>query len=334
MKSSTSFRSFLAFTSLFLAGLISSSCETEGAVNGTAGASDRNIPKAEVLRDSISPLEKAKPDETKPEPKPVRTYRLDSISSSEELDNFLTRFTEKEKKVIFALNRMDPHRLVPGSQIVLPDTVGTDLMVYTPFPNRMEILDTIPRTVLIAQRIQGIALYENGRLIRWGPISSGKQSTPTPNGLFYGNHKSKRKVSTVNSSWIMPYYFNYMNFEGVGVHQYSMPGYPASHACVRLLEEDAKFIYEWADQWKLSPNGQEVIRNGTPFMVFGEYDFKSLPPWQRLAEDHQGNFLTAAEKDTIRDYVQRYLKDERNFESFPDKEEHSQLTRENLKTFQ
>jgi hypothetical protein len=148
--------------------------------------------------------------------------------------------------------------------------------------------------------------------VKWGPVSSGKQATPTPNGLHYGNYKASRKVSTVNEDWILPYYFNVMNFEGVGVHQYNLPGFPASHACVRLYMDDAKFIYDWAKMWKLE--GDTIVRNGTPFMVFGEYDFEASVPWLNLSGDMEANDLNEEELQTLKKYVTRYMADPRNFE--------------------
>ena len=252
--------------------------------------------------------------EEEPEPRLLITYHLDSIRTAAEVDSFETHFSEDFKKHIFALNRVDAYRLNAGDQLIIPDTLTGNFMDYSPFPVEMKIFDSIPKTVLVNRRIQGFGLYEKGKLIRWGPVSSGKESTPTPAGLHYGNFKAKDKVSTVNDDWLLPYYFNFMNFEGVGVHQYSMPGYPASHACVRLRMDDAVFIYDWAKQWELNENRQKVVKNGTPFMVIGDYAFDKPKPWLLLAKDPEFNFLTSAEMDTLKNYVTRYLQDPRNFD--------------------
>jgi hypothetical protein len=68
---------------------------------------------------------------------------------------------------------------------------------------------------------------------------------------------------------------------GVGWHQYSLPGYPASHSCLRLQEKDARYLYEWADQWVLSDNDSIEVK-GTPVLVFGSYDFEGSKPWLQL----------------------------------------------------
>lgn len=272
----------------------------------------------EVKTSDVSPERKGKDTivrlkEEKKEPALVIKYDLDSISTKARLNSFQNKYTPEEKHLIFALNRVDAGRLNQGDILVVPDTLTGNFMDYSPFPRTLQILNSIPKTILISQRIQGIALYEDSKLVRWGPVSSGKRSTPTPNGLHYGNYKASKKVSTVNPDWLMPFYFNFMNYEGVGVHEYSMPGYPASHACVRLRKEDATFVYSWAQQWELNKNGQIIIHNGTPFMVFGKYDFDKPFPWLRLAQDPNDNFLTQEEMDTLKNYVSRYFKDERNF---------------------
>ncbi|TXD94275.1 L,D-transpeptidase [Gillisia hiemivivida] len=244
--------------------------------------------------------------EEKVDPPLVINYKIDSLKTSVELDSFKNRYSEAHQNVIYAINRIEANKVSIGKSIVIPDTLFNDIINYSPFPKNMELLKDIPKTVLISQRVQGFALYENGKLIKWGPLSSGKKSTPTPNGLHYGNYKAKRKISSVDEAWILPYYFNFMNFEGVGVHQYALPGYPASHACVRLYMDDAQYIYDWAKQWELNSNGRKVLRKGTPFMVFGTYDYENESPWLQLATDRLNNNLIDEEMDTLKDYVAKY----------------------------
>lgn len=289
---------FLPFIGVILFSMLVFSCKKEAP----------EIEPKPVVKDSI-PIEIPE----KEEPRLVIKYHLDSLENANEVDSLYTTYSKEEQKILFALNRIEQVRVGVSTKLVIPDTLIADLMVYSPFPVKLEILDSIPKTVLISQRVQAFGLYENGNLIKWGPVSSGKLSTPTPNGLHYGNYKAQRKVSTVNSDWILPYYFNFMNFEGVGVHQYLLPGFPASHACVRLDMEDAKYIYDWAQQWQLDPSGNVVVKNGTPFMVFGEYKFEDAPHWFNLPITPSENELTTAELDTIESYVQRYMEDERNF---------------------
>ena len=246
-------------------------------------------------------------------PKMIVNYRLDSLANSSQVDSFQTKYNKEQKDIIFALNRIDAGKVGIGFKLVIPDTMVSDLLKYSPFPENLEMLDSIPKTVLISQRIQGFGLYKNGKLIKWGPVSSGKQSTPTPNGLNYANYKSKLKISTINGEWKMPYYFNFMNLFGVGIHEYSLPGYPASHACVRAYKEDAQFIYNWAQQWNLDNSGQKIIKNGTPFMVFGEYDYKDPYPWLKLASDNTANNLREAELIILKQYVKQYQENDKNY---------------------
>lgn len=251
----------------------------------------------------------------KKEPKIYRDeikYHIDSLDSSKELDSLMQQYTDDQIKAILALNRMEKRRLRPNTQIVIPECASAEFNAYSPFPENINFLQCIPKTVLVSQRVQAFALYENGNLIKWGPVSTGKGSTRTPNGLNYGNYKAKRKISTVDESWIMPYYFNFMNYEGIGTHEYSLPGYPASHGCVRMYRDDAKFIYNWADMWEIDHG--KVVKNGTPFMIFGEYNYNAGKPWHNLSQDMKANDLTQEEIQTLEDYLRKYQQDSRNFE--------------------
>lgn len=258
----------------------------------------------------------------KREPKDFRqelTYSIDSLKSKQDVDSLLNRYSEKELHAILALNRMDRNRLRPNTNLVIPECAASDFLDYSPLPSNIDFMACIPKAVLVSQRVQAFGLYENGELVQWGPVSTGKRSTRTPNGLNYGNYKARKKISTVDASWVMPYYFNFMNHEGIGTHQYALPGYPASHGCVRMYMDDAKDIYNWASMWEL--NKGKISKNGTPFIVYGEYDYNSDKPWYNLAENMKANDMTEEEVKLLKDYIWNYQHDPRNFETQLDTEE-------------
>lgn len=191
-------------------------------------------------------------------------------------------YTGDSLAVMMALNRVDLAHMHKPDSIIIPDRFYS-LNAYSPFPYHLPELDTLEKIILVSSRLQAIGFYQNGNLVRWGPVSMGKKSTPTPKGFYHTNWKSKSTVSTENDQWILNWYFNLENFRGVSFHEYELPGYPASHSCIRLLAEDAEFLYYFANQWKLTSEGK-IESNGTPVIIFGFYNFGKRRPWRYLAD--------------------------------------------------
>lgn len=197
---------------------------------------------------------------------------------------FKRKYTAAQQHIILALNRVDFNNFNRVDSLVIPDSIWTDINSYSPFPLQIEVLDSIPKMVFFAYPIQAFAAYEHGHLVRWGPSSMGSKIHPTKTGLAFTNWKAEEHVSTSDDEWILRWNFNIHNKEGIGWHQYTMPGYPASHSCLRLLENDAKWLYDWADEWIVEKN-QHVLAEGTPVIVFGTYDYNGTKPWLKLAEN-------------------------------------------------
>jgi hypothetical protein len=156
-------------------------------------------------------------------------------------------------------------------------------MTYSPFPAQYQWAADRPKLLVVDQRVQAFAAYEHGTLVRWGPVSTGRQAMHTPAGLFHLNWRSRGRHSTVDPDWYMEWYYNFENRRGLSFHQYALPGRPASHACVRLLERDARWIYEWGESWTLDARGWTVLDRGTPVLILGCYDFGASPPWRSLS---------------------------------------------------
>jgi len=194
---------------------------------------------------------------------------------------------------LLVLNRVDRNYLLQLDTIVFPDTIGNGIELYAPFPSKVAELEDVHKILFISHYTQTFAVYESGALVRWGPVSLGKQSTPTPTGLFATNWKSKKTTSTVNSAWILEWYFNLANFDGVSLHEYALPGVPASHACARLYRDDAYWLYHWADQWVIEDS--KIAVYGTPVVIFGSYPFDGRKPWLNLEKNNKAMEITPAE---------------------------------------
>ena len=190
---------------------------------------------------------------------------------------------------VLKLNRVDSAHVHQGDTLIVPlvapapgDTLGFGL---SPFPLALDAVRDTSKLLLVSRRIQAFAVYDSGRLVRWGPVSTGRRETPTPAGLYRTNWKDKERYSTVDESWLLRWYVNLQNFAGVSLHEYELPGRPASHSCVRLLQPDARWLYGWADTWKVADDHRTVLAAGSPVVVWGRWDWDTHAPWKRLPED-------------------------------------------------
>ncbi len=207
-----------------------------------------------------------------------RTYRLIPPPTSAAATN--ARFSNAQLQIVEKLNRVDRVHLFRLREIVVPDSMTENELDYSPFPVFYEWGDTLRKLLVVDQPAQAFGAYEYGRLQRWGPVSTGRRESQTPSGLFHLNWKAKGRRSTVDSLWYLPWYFNFDSKAGVSLHQYELPGRPASHSCVRLLEPDAKWIYDWGEQWRIGDHPWIVVQPGTPLLILGRYDYEAPWPWR------------------------------------------------------
>ncbi|MCF6133202.1 L,D-transpeptidase [Flavobacterium wongokense] len=217
----------------------------------------------------------------------------------EKTKSFLATTSDSSKIwIVLAVNRTDRANIVKMDSIIVPKDLSGDMAYYLPFPFEVDALSDVKKIILFSYATQTFAAYEYGELIRTGPTNMGRRADKTPTGLFFCNWKAEKTTSTFNDEWDLRWNFNIANKLGVGFHQYELPGYPASHSCLRLQERDAKYLYDWADQWILV-NDQTVKFNGTPVVVFGSYDFDAPKPWSQLAKKPKA--LNLSESDIERE---------------------------------
>ncbi len=226
---------------------------------------------------------------------------------------FRKQYTKEQRYMILALNRLDEKNAWRADTLMIPNNLDADFVSYSPFPSRLEILKDVNKFVTFSYPIQAYAVYENGSLVKWGPTSMGKKASQTKRGLMFANWKKELAISTVNKNWKLPYNFNIHNSLGIGWHQYDLPGFPQSHSCLRLLMDDAKWMYKFADPWILNKGGVTTKAKGTPVVVFGDYKWGGRKPWKKLAEDPKANDYTVEQMDEIiQPYLEEILNEQKN----------------------
>jgi hypothetical protein len=208
-------------------------------------------------------------------------------------------FTGKTLYTILALNRLDRANIRAADTLVVPAKIEEDFLIYSPFPGHVTSLENVKKFVFFSYPIQAYGVYEYGNIVKWGPTSMGKKATPTKKGLMFANWKKEVAISTVSDEWKLRWNVNVANFDGIGWHQYALPGYPASHSCLRMLEEDAKWMYTWVDTWVLNKGGQTVRAKGTPLIVYGDYPWGKRRPWKKLLDSPEANNISEDEMNKI-----------------------------------
>lgn len=133
-------------------------------------------------------------------------------------------------------------------------------------------------------------LIQDGDIVYDSPISSGRSSHPTPTGMFQVvekdiDHRSSLYGKVVDASgrvvkadadsdtpvpsggkFVQAPMRHFLRFNGaIGMHAGILPGYPASHGCVRLPANRAALFFNIAEV-------------GTPVRVYGKPPYRSSSP--------------------------------------------------------
>ncbi len=159
---------------------------------------------------------------------------------------------EKQLDIVQRVNRTNM-RLWAGKTIAVPDNLkDITALDVAPFPKNIKPSDN--QLIVVDQNKLAWGAYNReGDLVHWGPISSGKdfckdikRSCNTRTGEFYVFNKKGAKCSSNiypvgRGGSEMPYcMFFYRGFALHGSNE--VPGYRASHGCVRIFTEDAKWL--------------------------------------------------------------------------------------------
>lgn len=195
---------------------------------------------------------------------------------------------------VLRFNRIDRRHLYTGKSLKVP-TMLEDIEDFNPLPLFYPDALMESKFILVDLEEQFLGAYEYGYLVMSFPIASGRKDNKTPAGrfritAFSKNHRSSLyKIGKTNIPYPMNYALRFfISKEGVAywIHGRDVPGYPASHGCIGLYDEemqqkhyrnprepilqDAKKLYEWVVPPELDNGKMHALKDGPIIHIKGE----------------------------------------------------------------
>ncbi|WP_245614345.1 L,D-transpeptidase [Legionella massiliensis] len=177
-------------------------------------------------------------------------YKCLTVQSGQSWDKLFPDETQRD--LVQRLNRTY-NPLWPGKVIAVPQNLdGVTLFDLSPF--ELKIDPSPDKQIIVDQEKLAWAAYDQqGQLVKWGPISSGRDkcsdsnnSCRTLTGIFKVFSKENEKCRSNafpagKGGASMPYCMFF--HKGFALHgSEDIPGYRASHGCVRMFTDDAKWL--------------------------------------------------------------------------------------------
>jgi hypothetical protein len=210
---------------------------------------------------------------------------------------------------LLRFNRLDRRHFIGGRSIKVPKNWKL-INHFSPLPLTYPEAAQEAKFILIDQAEMFLGAYEHGRLVLSFPIAVGIESHRVPNGTFHINAADRRHesnlytVEEIGRPYPMHYglrFFVDKNAEGwpsYWIHGRDLPGYPASHGCIGLYDEQMQFdyydaydqevnkpyyhkltkpflegaqrLYQWVVDPKSDPGTFHTIKNGPRVLIVGE----------------------------------------------------------------
>lgn len=145
-----------------------------------------------------------------------------------------------------------------------------------------------PVVALVSIPQQTMFVYRNGVLIGRSTVSTGSKGHATPGGVFSILEKKETHRSKKYDNAPMPY-MQRLTWTGIAMHSGALPGYPASHGCIRLPYDFSQLLFKATEK-----GGTVVVGDGKT-------------PTPHLASNPG---LLLAPKDFTPEMVHRLAKDE------------------------
>src|SRR3569623_103017 len=101
-----------------------------------------------------------------------------------------------------------------------------------------------PLVIAVSSDRQKVTVFDNNGVFAESPVSTGMKGHSTPMGVFSVIQKNKMHRSNIYSGAPMPF-MQRITWSGVALHAGVLPGYPASHGCIRMPMAFAVKMWNW-----------------------------------------------------------------------------------------
>lgn len=115
-----------------------------------------------------------------------------------------------------------------------------------PTPKKLNpTVDDVMRSgtlIVVSKASQRMYVFKDGEPWKESPVSTGKRGHATPSGIFPILQKAVKHRSNLYANAPMPY-MQRLTWDGIAIHAGHLPGYPASHGCIRVPYSFARALY-------------------------------------------------------------------------------------------
>jgi hypothetical protein len=155
-----------------------------------------------------------------------------------------------------------------------------------------------PLIIAISIDKQNLRLYDANGFYAQTPVSTGMRGHSTPMGVFSVIQKHKFHRSNIYSGAPMPY-MQRITWSGVAMHAGVLPGYPASHGCIRMPTAFAVKMWGWTRMGArvvITPGEMTPASFSHPLLVA-----QKVAPQPVAAEEPKPDALPAVKSDKASD---------------------------------
>ena len=151
-----------------------------------------------------------------------------------------------------------------------------------------------PVLIIVSLPEQLVHVYRNGVRIGASTCSTGKPGHSTPTGVFKILQKDKNHHSSTYNDAPMPN-MNRLTWSGIALHAGQLPGYPASHGCVRLPKAFSALLFGVTRVGMtvvIADDASQPVSVTHPGMVLGEYaarEFNAVDTAIKATEYSEGH---------------------------------------------